>query len=70
MVRKFNLKKIAFYTINKSLKLLMDHFRTNNISMVLTGAAFYHRIYNFHYSTAMPGDIKTFVDQKMNCEDM
>lgn len=43
---------------------------TNNISMVLTGAAFYHRIYNEYYSSAMPGDIKNWVDEHMNCEDM
>nr|CAG4649959.1 EOG090X01LY [Sida crystallina] len=42
----------------------------NNISMVLTGAAFYHRYYNYVYSTAMPGDIKTWVDDHMNCEDI
>jgi len=43
---------------------------TNNISMVLTGAAFYHRYYNYVYSTSMPGDIKTWVDDHMNCEDI
>nr|CAG4646058.1 EOG090X01LY [Macrothrix elegans] len=43
---------------------------TNNISMVLTGAAFYHRIYNYYYSSAMPGDIKNWVDDHMNCEDI
>nr|CAG4635959.1 EOG090X01LY [Eubosmina coregoni] len=43
---------------------------TNNISMVLTGAAYYHRIYNYQYSTAMPGDIKAWVDEHMNCEDI
>ena len=42
----------------------------NNISMVLTGAAFYHRYYNYVYSTAMPGDIKKWVDDHMNCEDI
>nr|CAG4641480.1 EOG090X01LY [Eurycercus lamellatus] len=43
---------------------------TNNISMVLTGAAFYHRVYNYYYSGAMPGDIKNWVDEHMNCEDI
>nr|CAG4642322.1 EOG090X01LY [Evadne anonyx] len=43
---------------------------TNNISMVLTGAAFYHRHYNYAYSTSMPGEIKTWVDDHMNCEDI
>ncbi|XP_046643245.1 exostosin-2-like [Daphnia pulicaria] len=43
---------------------------TNNVSMVLTGAAFYHRVYNYYYSSAMPGDIKNWVDDHMNCEDI
>ncbi|KAG5264120.1 hypothetical protein AALO_G00272360 [Alosa alosa] len=34
---------------------------TNEVSMVLTGAAFYHK---------MPGDIKNWVDAHMNCEDI
>nr|CAG4634630.1 EOG090X01LY [Alona affinis] len=42
----------------------------NNISMVLTGAAFYHRVFNYYYSGAMPGDIKSWVDDHMNCEDI
>ncbi|UYV71618.1 EXT2 [Cordylochernes scorpioides] len=43
---------------------------TNDISMVLTGAAFYHRYYNQLYTTSMPGDIKEWVDTHMNCEDI
>lgn len=43
---------------------------TNEISMVLTGAAFYHKYYNYLYTTSMPGDIKTWVDERMNCEDI
>jgi glucuronyl/N-acetylglucosaminyl transferase EXT2 len=30
----------------------------NEISMVLTGAAFYHKHFSYLYSTAMPGDIR------------
>ncbi|XP_014769129.1 exostosin-2 [Octopus bimaculoides] len=43
---------------------------TNSISMVLTGAAFYHKFYNFLYTYSMPGNIKTWVDEHMNCEDI
>ncbi|XP_034951756.1 exostosin-2 [Chelonus insularis] len=43
---------------------------TNRISMVLTGAAFHHKFWNYLYTTAMPGDIKMWVDQHMNCEDI
>ncbi|KAK3925740.1 Exostosin-2 [Frankliniella fusca] len=43
---------------------------TNNISMVLTGAAFHHKYWSYMYTTAMPGDIKDWVDSHMNCEDI
>ncbi|XP_076544829.1 exostosin glycosyltransferase sotv isoform X1 [Osmia lignaria lignaria] len=43
---------------------------TNSISMVLTGAAFHHKYWNYMYTTAMPGDIKEWVDDHMNCEDI
>ncbi|XP_051164279.1 exostosin-2 [Leptopilina boulardi] len=43
---------------------------TNRISMVLTGAAFYHKYWSYMYTTSMPGDIKEWVDEHMNCEDI
>lgn len=43
---------------------------TNEISMILTGAAFYHKYYNYLYTYSMPGEIKEWVDQHMNCEDI
>ncbi|GFQ95834.1 hypothetical protein TNCT_268701 [Trichonephila clavata] len=43
---------------------------TNEISMVLTGAAFYHKYYSYLYTYSMPGDIKEWVDDHMNCEDI
>ncbi|XP_076806265.1 exostosin-2-like [Clavelina lepadiformis] len=43
---------------------------TNNISIVLTGAAFYHNYFNYLYTYKMPGDIKDWVDEHMNCEDI
>ncbi|TRY72016.1 hypothetical protein TCAL_09607 [Tigriopus californicus] len=46
---------------------------TSQISMVLTGAAFYHKYWNYLY-TASPSPetkvIKAWVDQNMNCEDI
>ncbi|CAD7091199.1 unnamed protein product [Hermetia illucens] len=43
---------------------------TNQISMVLTGAAFHHKFWSYMYTNAMPGDIKDWVDDHMNCEDI
>uniref|UniRef100_T1JB76 Exostosin-2 n=1 Tax=Strigamia maritima TaxID=126957 RepID=T1JB76_STRMM len=43
---------------------------TNELSMVLTGAAFYHKYWSYMYTTSMPGDIKQWVDDHMNCEDI
>ncbi|CAA9999771.1 unnamed protein product [Nesidiocoris tenuis] len=43
---------------------------TNQISMVLTGAAFHHKYWSYMYTTSMPGNIKEWVDEHMNCEDI
>ncbi|KAM9838296.1 exostosin-1b [Aulostomus maculatus] len=43
---------------------------TNDYSMVLTGAAFYHRYYNFLFSNYLPSSLKSMVDQLANCEDI
>lgn len=43
---------------------------TNEISMVLTGAAFYHKYWNYLYTTSMPSEVKDWVDEHMNCEDI
>ncbi|XP_063984975.1 exostosin-2 [Diachasmimorpha longicaudata] len=43
---------------------------TNRISMVLTGAAFHHKYWSYLYTTSMPGGIKSWVDEHMNCEDI
>ncbi|XP_025198529.1 exostosin-2 [Melanaphis sacchari] len=42
----------------------------NEISMVLTGAAFYHKYWNQAYTYIMPNNIKQWVDDHMNCEDI
>lgn len=40
------------------------------LSMVLTGAAFYHKYYSYLYSYTMPQEIRDMVDELMNCEDL
>lgn len=43
---------------------------TNEVSMVLTGVAFYHKFWSYMYTTTMPKEIKHWVDEHMNCEDI
>ncbi|KAK6323615.1 exostosin-1b [Coregonus clupeaformis] len=43
---------------------------TNDYSMVLTGAAIYHRYYHFLYTNFLPASLKGLVDQLANCEDI
>ncbi|KAF5277438.1 hypothetical protein FQA39_LY06251 [Lamprigera yunnana] len=43
---------------------------TNEISMVLTGAAFHHKYWSYLYTTAMPAEVRDWVDEHMNCEDI
>ncbi|XP_077293542.1 exostosin glycosyltransferase sotv [Arctopsyche grandis] len=43
---------------------------TNQISMVLTGAAFHHKFWAWYYTVRMPSDIREWVDENMNCEDI
>uniref|UniRef100_A0A2P2HX98 Exostosin-2 n=1 Tax=Hirondellea gigas TaxID=1518452 RepID=A0A2P2HX98_9CRUS len=43
---------------------------TNEVSMVLTGVAFYHKYWNYVYTTEMAPHIKDWVDDHMNCEDI
>lgn len=40
------------------------------LSMVLTGGAFYHRYYSYLYTYEMPEAIRSIVDRFMNCEDI
>ncbi|XP_063970876.1 exostosin-2-like [Lytechinus pictus] len=42
----------------------------NDHSMVLTGAAFYHKYFSYAYTHKMSPHIKTWVDAHMNCEDI
>ncbi|XP_031437711.1 exostosin-1 [Clupea harengus] len=43
---------------------------TNEYSMVLTGAAFYHRYYHYLYTHYLPASLLSMVDQMANCEDI
>ncbi|XP_051881274.1 exostosin-1-like [Pristis pectinata] len=43
---------------------------TNEYSMVLTGAAFYHRYYHYLYSYYLPASLHNMIDQMTNCEDI
>ncbi|XP_061193502.1 exostosin-2-like isoform X2 [Saccostrea echinata] len=55
---------------NESNKYKYESEWKNNISMVLTGAAFHHKYYSYLYTYNMPGKIKQWVDDNMNCEDI
>lgn len=43
---------------------------TNEYSMILTGAAIYHRYYNFLYTNYLGSAFTDIVDQSQNCEDI
>ncbi|KAM7342720.1 exostosin glycosyltransferase sotv [Cochliomyia hominivorax] len=54
---------------------LTSHWRyesewTNQISMVLTGAAFHHKYWSHMYTHRMPAVVRDIVDSRMNCEDI
>ncbi|XP_019860562.1 PREDICTED: exostosin-2-like [Amphimedon queenslandica] len=55
---------------HKSANWVYDSEWTNNVSIVLTGAAFYHKYYHYHYTYLMPKAIRTWVDVHFNCEDI
>ncbi|KAG9355576.1 hypothetical protein JZ751_000414 [Albula glossodonta] len=43
---------------------------TNEYSIVLTGAAFYHRYYHHLFSQYLPPSLRALVDRTSNCEDI
>ncbi|XP_072890654.1 exostosin-1-like [Hemitrygon akajei] len=43
---------------------------TNEYSMVLTGAAFYHRYYHYLFTYYLPASLHALIDQTANCEDI
>ncbi|XP_052763160.1 exostosin-like 3 isoform X2 [Mya arenaria] len=49
------------------------HYNSNytcEMSMVITGAAFFHKYYSYLYSYTMAATIREKVDEYMNCEDI
>ena len=42
----------------------------NDVSMVLTGVAFQHKLYSYMFTYKMPSSILKYVDERMNCEDI
>ncbi|XP_061453132.1 exostosin-like 1 isoform X1 [Rhineura floridana] len=43
---------------------------TNEFSMVLTAAAFYHRYYHSLFTNYLPARLRSLIDQIANCEDI
>nr|XP_006631498.1 PREDICTED: exostosin-1c-like [Lepisosteus oculatus] len=43
---------------------------TNEYSIVLTGAAFYHRYYHHLFTHYLPATLRNLIDQTANCEDI
>lgn len=43
---------------------------TNDYSIILTGAAFYHRYYNTLYTELLSSTLHKTVEQSQNCEDI
>ena len=60
--------RLHMYSDERNLKYESEW--KNNISIVLTGASFYHNYFNYLYTYKMPDDIKSWVDNHMNCEDI
>jgi len=60
--------RLHVWTENGKLKYESEW--KNDVSIVLTGAAFYHNYFNHLYTYKMPGDIREWVNQHMNCEDI
>ncbi|KAF2354728.1 Exostosin C-terminal [Trinorchestia longiramus] len=55
---------------NTSHSWKYDSEWTNEVSMVLTGAAFYHKYWSHVYTTELLPLLRDWVDQHMNCEDI
>ena len=55
---------------NKTMCWKYESEWMNEISMVLTGGAFYHKYWNYAYTVKMPQDVKEWVDNHINCEDV
>lgn len=72
---KINQLKVGFPSRYHTWTMGADQFEYQSqmsceYSMVLTGAAFYHRFYNFMYTDVMDSRIRKKVDELKNCEDI
>lgn len=54
----------------KRMKYKYESEWQNELSMVLTGAAFYHKMYNHWFTYMLPFKTRDYIDEKMNCEDI
>lgn len=51
-------------------KWVYDATWSNDASIILTGAAFYHNYFNYVYHYHTPQSLLDYVDSDMNCEDI
>ncbi|XP_071804168.1 exostosin-like 3 [Asterias amurensis] len=58
------------WDVNQNNGFLYNSNYSCELSMVLTGAAFFHKYYAYLYSNIMPQVIRDKVDEYMNCEDI
>jgi alpha-1,4-N-acetylglucosaminyltransferase EXTL3 len=54
----------------KARNYVYESYLSCEYSMILTGAAFYHRFYHFAYTYMMAPSVRSLVDQMSNCEDI
>ncbi|XP_031562334.1 exostosin-2-like [Actinia tenebrosa] len=59
-----------FHVLENGTNLKYDSEWTNDVSMVLTGAAFHHKYFSHVFTYMMPYHIRSWVDNHMNCEDI
>lgn len=55
---------------NVTEKLKYESEWKNEVSMVLTGAAFHHKYFSHAFTYMMPSSVRDWVDKHMNCEDI
>ena len=55
---------------NASSQLKYESEWLNEVSMVLTGAAFHHKYFSHVFTYMMPAAIRDWIDKHMNCEDI
>ncbi|KAF7492105.1 Exostosin-2 [Sarcoptes scabiei] len=58
------------YWNNQTQSWIYDSEWKNKISLILTGAAFYHKYYNHLYTMVLPKEIRNWIDDNFNCEDI